>query len=172
MQPFGAAVVLLGVVVVGGLFLLVRYFVPPPQPLVFNHSQHIAAGATCLYCHAGATRGDVAGYPSTNKCMGCHLNVVPRNPADQKDIDQLVSYWDKKEPINWVQVTLMADFVQFKHRPHMAVGINCEKCHGNVSQMGYATNYNLNMGFCITCHRAQEPAERAVRLTDCVTCHY
>jgi hypothetical protein len=54
----------------------------------------------------------------------------------------------------------------------MAAGLNCETCHGNVYQMGYATNYNLNMGFCITCHRAQEPAERAVRLTDCVTCHY
>ncbi len=36
------------------------------------------------------------------------MNVVPKNPADQKDIDQLVAYWDKKEPIEWVQVTLMA----------------------------------------------------------------
>jgi hypothetical protein len=168
----GAVVVLLGIIVVGGLFLLIRYFTPPPQPLVFNHNQHIAAGATCLYCHSGATRGYVAGLPSSSKCMGCHLNVVPKNPADQKDIDQLVSYWDKKEPIQWVQVTLMADFVHFKHQPHMAAGVSCETCHGNVSQMGYATSYNLNMGFCITCHRAQQPAERAVRLTDCVTCHY
>jgi hypothetical protein len=168
----GAAVAVLGAVVVGALFLLLRYFTPPPQPLVYRHSQHIAAGASCLYCHAGATRGDVAGLPSTNKCMGCHLNVVPKNPADQNDINQLVAYWDKKEPIQWVQVTQMPDFVQFKHRPHMAAGVNCETCHGNVSQMGYATSYNLNMGFCITCHRTQQPAERAVRLTDCTTCHY
>ena len=92
----GAALVLIGVVVVGGLVLAVRYFAPPPQPLVFNHNQHVAAGATCLYCHAGATRGAVAGLPSTVKCMGCHTNVTPKNPADQKDIDQLVAYWDEE----------------------------------------------------------------------------
>ncbi len=168
----GAILVLIGVVVVGGFVLAVRYFAPPPQPLAFNHSQHIAAGATCLYCHAGATRGWVAGLPSTNKCMGCHMNVVPRNAADQKDINQLVAYWDKKEPIQWVKVTVMPDFVQFKHNPHLNAGIACETCHGNVSQMDYAVGYNLNMGFCITCHRSQQPAERATHLTDCVTCHY
>ena len=167
-----AALVLIGVILVGAFLLAVHYFTPPPQPLVFNHSQHIAAGATCLYCHSGATRGWVAGLPSSAKCMGCHMNVVPRNPADQKDIDQLVAYWDKKEPVQWVQVTQMADFVQFKHDPHLNAGIACETCHGNVSQMGYAVGYNLNMGFCITCHRSRQPAELAARLTDCATCHY
>ncbi len=168
----GAVLVLLGVLVVGGVFFISRAFAAPPQPLVYRHRQHIAAGATCLFCHTGAQRGDVAGLPSLNKCMGCHLNVVPKDPADQKDIDQLVKYWDEKRPVEWVKINDQPDFVQFKHRPHVAAGVACETCHGNVSQMDYAQPYNLNMGFCITCHRAQQPAERAARLTDCITCHY
>jgi hypothetical protein len=167
----GVLLVLVVVVGLGGVFFLSQSFAAPPQPLPFKHSQHIQAGATCLYCHPGARRGEVAGLPSTAKCMGCHTSVQPQNPADQKDIDQLIAAWDAKKPIEWVKVTDEPDFVRFWHRPHIAAGVACESCHGDVSNMGYAKSYNLNMGFCLSCHRQQAP-ELITKLTDCATCHY
>jgi hypothetical protein len=167
----GAILLVLVVALVGGIFLLSRVYAEPPQPLVFKHQQHIAAGASCLYCHPGARDGAVAGYPSLAKCMGCHNNVQPKNPADQADIDLLLKAWETKQPVQWVKINDQPDFVQFNHRPHIAAGVACESCHGNVSQMGIAQRYNLNMGFCLNCHRQQAP-EKVKRLIDCATCHY
>ena len=126
------AIVLLfgGVVVVGGVFFLSQVYASPPQPLPFQHNKHVAAGASCIYCHPGAVDGRVAGLPSTAKCMGCHANVQPKDPADQKDIDQLIATWDAKEPINWVKVTKFPGYTYFNHRPHIAAGVACESCHG------------------------------------------
>ncbi len=61
--------------------------------------------------------------------------------------------------MEWVKVVDEPDFVRFNHRPHIAAGVACESCHGDVSSMSYAQEvYNLNMGFCLSCHRAQDPA--------------
>lgn len=166
----GLILLVIGAVVVGGVFFLSQVYAQPPQPLAFQHNKHVAAGASCLYCHPGAVGGKVAGLPSTAKCMGCHANVQPKDPADQKDIDQLIATWDAKEPINWVKVTKFPGYTYFNHRPHINAGVACESCHGDVSQMGYAQPYNLNMGFCLHCHNQQAP-EKITRLTDCATCH-
>jgi hypothetical protein len=166
----GLILLVIGVAVVGGVFALTRVYAQPPQPLPFQHSKHIAAGASCLYCHPGVVDGAVAGLPSSAKCMGCHANVQPKDPADQKDIDQLIQTWDAKQPIQWVKVTKLPGYAYFNHRPHIAAGVACESCHGNVGLMGYAQPYNLNMGFCLQCHNQQAP-EKIKRLIDCATCH-
>ncbi len=154
-----------------GLFFGARSYAAPPQPLVFQHSKHVAAGVNCLFCHPGAQTGAVAGVPSTAKCMGCHVAVQPKDARDQPDIDRLVKMWEARQPIQWVKVFEQPDFVHFNHRPHIAQGVACETCHGDVSKMGYARPYNLNMGFCLNCHRKQAP-EKVARLLDCGTCHY
>jgi hypothetical protein len=166
---------LIALIVVGGLvlaiFLASRSFAAPLQPLVFQHRKHVEAGVNCLFCHPGAQTGAVAGLPSIARCMGCHVAVVPKDPKDQPDIDRLVKQWESRKPIQWVRVFEQPDFVHFNHRPHIASGVACETCHGDVSQMGYARPYNLNMGFCLNCHRQQAP-EKVARLIDCATCHY
>ncbi len=90
----GVPAILLVAVLAVGVFLLQRVYAAPTQPLVFEHSKHISAGASCVYCHAGAARGAVAGIPSLAKCMGCHTTVIPTDPADQTDIDRLVKQWE------------------------------------------------------------------------------
>jgi len=175
-RPFlllGVIALVVVAALVAGVLLLTRAYAAPPQPLVYQHSKHIEAGVTCLFCHAGAARGPVAGLPSLAKCMGCHASVAPKDPADQPDIDQLVKQWESRQPVQWVKINDQPDFVQFNHRPHVASGVACESCHGNVSAMqGYARPvYNMNMGFCLDCHRAQAP-EKVARLVDCATCHY
>jgi len=92
------AIILLfgGAVVVGGVLVLSRVYASPPQPLAFQHNKHVAAGASCLYCHPGVVGGRVAGLPSSAKCMGGHTTVQPKDPADQKDTDRLIATWDAK----------------------------------------------------------------------------
>ena len=84
-------------------------------------------------------------------------------------------------PIEWVRVHNIPDFVYFDHRPHVARGIACETCHGPVQSMERMRQEStLSMGWCISCHRDNEatptgpaPQNEIHRhvSTDCSTCH-
>jgi hypothetical protein len=51
----------------------------------------------------------------------------------------------------------LGDFVYFNHSIHVAKGVGCSTCHGQVSQMNQITQVApLTMGWCIDCHRAPE----------------
>jgi len=59
--------------------------------------------------------------------------------------------------IEWVRVHDMPDFVFFNHSIHVAKGIGCATCHGQVDQMPLAWRVNtLQMEWCLTCHRQPE----------------
>lgn len=156
------------VLVVAGYLGLTQVQAAPPQPIQFNHSLHTGLGIQCLYCHTGATRGDSAGLPTLSKCMGCHNQIKVDNPQKEK----LIAYAEADEPIPWVPVAIMPDFVHFSHAPHLRAGIECQDCHGNVSSMTVAEPQDhQNMGWCLSCHQEQAP-ERFTELSDCSTCHY
>jgi hypothetical protein len=90
------------------------------------------------------------------------------------ELPKLASYVQNNQPIPWVPVAQMPDFVHFMHRPHVAAGLNCETCHGDVSKMTVYENPQLmNMGWCLKCHRekAEGNPELLTKLTDCSTCH-
>lgn len=163
----GVAVVLLIVLggAVGGYYLTQT---PPQQPIAFPHNIHVGLGAECLYCHPGAQWGPTAGLPSTDRCWSCHQQIQKQSP----ELDKLASYAQKNEPIPWVPVAIQPDFVHFNHRPHIAAGINCETCHGDVSTMKVAEpQRGQNMGWCLDCHKNMAP-DQFTRLSDCSTCHY
>jgi hypothetical protein len=62
------------------------------------------------------------------------------------------------EPIRWVQIHEVPDFVYFNHAIHINRGISCVECHGRIDQMDVVAHAKpLSMGFCLDCHRA--PAE-------------
>jgi hypothetical protein len=140
--------------------------------LTFNHRKHIAAGVQCLFCHPGGMTGMISGIPSVQKCVGCHQNVQVTSQEGQATVDQLIQIWEERKPLTWPKLVDLPDFVYFSHFPHISAGKNCEKCHGDVSQMTMAVPaYRINMGFCLkNCHRHEEPAKRE-RLMDCATCH-
>jgi len=143
----------------------------PPQPVAFSHEKHVDAGAQCVFCHPGVLNGPLAGLPSVAKCMGCHQNVEVSEEQDQPDVDTLIRIWEEGQPLRWPKVNDQPDFVYFSHRPHVTAGVSCETCHGDVSHMDVAQPvYNMNMGFCLSCHRQQDP-EKVKRLIDCQTCH-
>lgn len=143
---------------------------PPKQPIQFPHKLHLGFGVQCLYCHPGAWKGRSAGLPTETKCWGCHQQISIKNNDQQKLADAVY----KNEPIEWVPVFILPDFVYFNHRPHIAAGVNCETCHGELSRMTVAQpRKNLNMGWCLHCHRTRFANDEVMltRLTDCGTCH-
>jgi hypothetical protein len=149
----------------GGIYLTQ---VPPEQPIQFPHSTHVGIGAQCLYCHPGAATGPVAGLPTTNKCWGCHQQI----PVHSAELEKLKASADAQQSIAWVPVAIQPDFVHFNHRPHIAAGVACETCHGEVGKMGVAERQSgQNMGWCLDCHKRMRPND-FVRLGDCATCHY
>ncbi len=137
----------------------------PVQPIEFSHRIH--AGdyeIPCLYCHIQARRSASAGVPSVHKCVGCHEVVATERP----EIRKVMEYWVNKEPIPWVKVHDLPDFVHFPHKRHVAAGVECQTCHGSVETMDRITRLApVKMGLCLECHK-QEKVENGL---DCWTCH-
>src|ERR1700690_3350746 len=88
---------------------------PPEQPIPYSHKQHIALGLTCKDCHTMADPGDAMGIPEASKCMTCHQTVKKDSPA----IPKLAVFARDKQPIPWVRVYKVADFVFFSHQAHL-----------------------------------------------------
>jgi len=63
------------------------------------------------------------------------------------------------QPIPWVAVHRLPDYVYFHHGVHVRRGISCVECHGPVHQMDEVYQAQpLSMAFCLECHR--NPAAR------------
>ncbi len=95
--------------------------------------------------------------------MGCHKLVAANRP----EIIRLRELVDKKEPIEWLRVNDIPDFVYFNHSPHIARGFDCKKCHGDIQSMAEvhpAINL-VSMSWCVDCHRQNNAS------VDCYTCH-
>ncbi len=160
-----ALVVLVGIV--AGYYINVTFFpgTSPEQPINFSHRIHAGDNEIpCQYCHVQARRSISAGVPSVNKCMGCHNEVVPERPQ----IELLANYFATKEPIPWIKVHDLPDFVHLTHKRHVAAGIACQTCHGPVETMDVVSREApLKMGLCLNCHKDNEVENG----TDCWTCH-
>jgi hypothetical protein len=174
-QPMGRIAVLIAAL---SIFSVVGFVIfttqqSPLQPIDFPHDRHVNLGVQCLYCHPGPLRGPSAGLPTLTKCWGCHQQMQITNTSER--LAPLRDYIANNQEIAWVPVAQVPDFVHFTHRPHIAAGLNCERCHGNMSNVGIAENPQvMNMGWCLDCHKertANDP-EKRTKLTDCSTCHY
>jgi hypothetical protein len=168
-------------VISGGAWGVYQTQIPPEQPLQFPHNIHVGLQIQCLYCHPGAQRQASAGLPTQQKCWACHGQLKkyfqPAVPVEQwpPELQKLAAFVKNNEPINWVPVYQVPDFVHFNHRPHIAASLNCETCHGDMSKKTVATlEQTVNMGWCINCHQAKtiDDPEKRIKLLDCGTCHY
>jgi hypothetical protein len=58
------------------------------------------------------------------------------------------------EPLRWVRVHKVPEFAYFTHAPHVAAGVGCSSCHGDVAQMDVVQQVEpLSMAWCLDCHR-------------------
>lgn len=141
----------------------------PPQPIAFPHTIHAGVDRIdCQYCHFSAERSVDAGIPPVATCWGCHQQIRGTDAAQQTEIQKVVDYWESAEPIPWVRIYKVADHVHFPHMRHIAAGVDCATCHGDVREMAVIEEVNqpLSMGWCVSCH-----IERSVS-RDCAVCHY
>jgi hypothetical protein len=128
------------------------------QPVPFSHKHHVAGlGLDCRYCHTSVENSSFAGIPPTKTCMNCHSQVWNDSPV----LEPVRASFRNDQSIEWVRVNDLADFVYFNHSIHVAKGMGCQTCHGQVDQMPLTwREKTLHMEWCLECHR--EP-ERFVR---------
>lgn len=91
---------------------------------------------------------------------GAYFEVVDGEKV--VDASGKIIYHDEQtgegNPIEWVKVHNLQDFVYFNHSQHVVVGnVDCKECHGDMENMTTAEQYSpLTMGWCIECHRETE----------------
>jgi hypothetical protein len=176
-----------------------RIGMAPQQPILFSHRHHAAElHIDCRNCHATVENSAFAGIPSTHTCLACHSQVF----ATTTMIQPLVESMDRDAPLQWARVNRLPDHVYFNHGIHIAKGVACTSCHGDVGNMALTSKGEpLTMRWCLDCHRdpgprLSPPSEvfaavasrgdspvrpeslvqfyhvRTDSLTDCSTCHH
>jgi len=141
----------------------------PAQPIEFSHFIHAGnQQIPCQYCHVSPAAGRHSTVPAVEVCMNCHALVPGRTAAGQEWIKQVREAYDTNTPVEWVKVHDMPKFVYFNHQPHIASGLDCVNCHGDVAAVArIGTQNEFNMGWCVNCHR--KPEYNAP--LNCTTCH-
>jgi hypothetical protein len=155
---FGGALLLLGLLWVlygvNSSSYVTGVGVAVEQPVPFSHKHHVSGiGIDCRYCHSSVEQSAVAGLPPTETCMSCHSQVW----ADSPMLEPVRASLRTGQPIEWVRVHDLPDFVYFDHSIHLKKGIGCESCHGRVDEMPLMwKTETLNMEWCLECHRQPE----------------
>ncbi len=160
----------------------------PVQPVVFPHPVHVnTLKMNCAFCHNAANQSPDPGLPAVGTCMACHAIVG----GDRPEIQKLAGFYNKRQPVPWVRVHKVPEYVHFPHMRHVNAGVTCQTCHGQVNNMPQVFQaQSLNMGWCVSCHvngylpadgvraAGYEPDSATLALPrkkatyDCATCHY
>lgn len=157
----GAGVALLGLGLVGGAVGYLAYPTnldtgyTPVQPVRYSHKLHAGnIGMDCRYCHISVEKASFAAIPATETCMNCHVRVKPQSPL----LEPVRQSYATGQPIPWVKVHRLPDYVYFNHQVHVTAGVSCVSCHGRVDQMAEVMQMQpLTMAWCLDCHRNPAP---------------
>jgi hypothetical protein len=125
------------------------------QPVPFSHQHHVAGlGIDCRFCHSAVEVSSNAGLPPTHTCMTCHSQIWTNASLLAPVRNSLAN----QTPITWRRVTDLPDYVYFNHSIHIAKGVGCGSCHGEIETMPLTYKAKtLTMGFCLGCHRDPGP---------------
>jgi len=135
----------------------------PSQPLPFSHKTHAPLGLKCLECHKTAAQSTGAGLPAESICMTCHVLIKRDSPS----IQILAGFHSRKEPVPWVRLYRLPDFVYFSHkRHHGKAQIACAACHGEVERRDVLSKAkSIGMQSCMRCHDERKANN------NCDACH-
>jgi len=152
---FAAVFILGGLTWIGGALNRSSYNtghgVTRTQPVQFSHDHHVRGlGIDCRYCHTSVETSAFAGIPPTATCMGCHQIVW----ADAPELLPVRESYRNDKPLYWWRVHDLPDYAYFNHSIHVAKGIGCASCHGQVDRMPLILQASsLQMEWCLDCHR-------------------
>ncbi|MBP9913940.1 MAG: cytochrome c3 family protein [Opitutaceae bacterium] len=126
----------------------------PVQPVPFSHALHAGQlGLDCRYCHVGVDKGPASTVPSSQTCMNCHNQIKVDSPL----LAVVRQSYETGDPVPWVKIHQVPDYVYFNHSVHVNRGVSCVECHGKINEMDVvAHDQPLSMGFCLDCHRQPE----------------
>jgi hypothetical protein len=157
------AVTVLGVTAVAGVtyYLTPKYArvgYAPTQPVAYNHYLHAEQlGIDCRYCHTYVDESGHANVPDAGTCMNCHSQVKKDSPL----LEPIRKSYETGEPVEWVRIHKVPDYVYFNHAVHVNRGISCVECHGQINEMEVVYHSEpLTMAFCLECHRNPEDSIR------------
>ena len=161
----------------------------------------IPAASICMNCHKfiTATMGAFQAEDKARLLALAKEEERPSNPVISKELAKLyeaLGLDDKtrerdseksQQPIAWIKVHNLPDFVYFDHRSHLIAGVECQQCHDAGEMVDTAMEtvdtmeqvrqmQSLTMGWCVNCHREVNQLgvnEKDVHASlDCTTCHY
>ncbi|MDQ3365392.1 MAG: cytochrome c family protein [Myxococcota bacterium] len=160
----GAPVYLVALVAYGVTPESIRIGYQPEQPVPYSHALHAGElGMDCRYCHNTVERAGEAAIPPAATCMNCHATVK----KDSEFLLPIRTAYAGDEPVRWIRVTDLPDYVYFNHEAHVNAAVGCESCHGRVDQMVKVYQAeSLTMSWCLDCHRNPTPH---LRLAENVT---
>ncbi|MCC6125097.1 MAG: cytochrome c3 family protein [Pirellulales bacterium] len=146
---------LIGLIYFAGSPVTTDVLYSPVQPVAYSHAQHAGElGIDCRYCHNTVENAAFAAIPPTATCMNCHKLIGAKS-------DKLLKVRESDatgDPIHWIKVHDLPDYVYFNHSAHVTRGVSCVECHGRVDRMEQITQVErLSMGWCIECHRDPAP---------------
>jgi Cytochrome c7 and related cytochrome c len=131
-----------------------RAKVPVQQPVPFSHEHHVGGlGIDCRYCHTSVENSSFAGIPPTKTCMNCHSQIW----INASMLEPVRESFRTDTSIRWIRVHDLPDYVYFNHSIHVAKGVGCTTCHGQVNKMPLMwQESSLQMKWCLECHRNPE----------------
>jgi Cytochrome c7 and related cytochrome c/Class III cytochrome C family len=134
----------------------------PTQPVPFSHALHSGQlGMDCRYCHNGVDKSGVSNVPTAQTCMNCHSIIKTDSPL----LAPVRESYATGNPVPWVKIHQAPDYVYFNHSVHVARGVSCVECHGQINEMDNVYHAKpLSMGWCLECHRAPENVLRDPKL--------
>lgn len=169
-------IIIFVIILVGAVATGINYYATPKytrvgyapvQPVPYSHALHVnQLGLDCRYCHSNVEKSGVANLPTAQTCMNCHSQVRTDSPL----LAPVRAAYQSGEPVRWVRIHQVPDYVYFNHSVHVSRGVSCVSCHGQINEM--ETVYHaksLSMGFCLDCHRNPEPNLRPPELVTNLT---
>ena len=85
--------------------------------------------------------------PPTQTCMNCHSQIW----ADSPYLEPVRASFRDNKPIEWERVHDLPEFAYFNHSIHVAKGVGCSTCHGQIDNMPAVYQENtLQMEWCLS----------------------
>jgi hypothetical protein len=142
-------------------------------PLRFSHARHVKHKIECDFCHEKASNSQKASdnlIPEEETCETCHPidREHPERVSKSATACSTCHVFNEKNEVE--RVVIPSPNLLFNHKVHIAKGIACTHCHGDMSKIELATREQLpKMELCLTCHNSRRGGLNAP--SRCATCH-
>jgi hypothetical protein len=85
--------------------------------------------------------------------MNCHNPEKANVKKDSPLLSLVRESYKSGKPVEWKRIHKIPEYAYFNHSVHVARGIGCVSCHGQINEMKVVYEEKaLSMGWCLHCH--------------------